>query len=163
MAVVQHALEAPVHGRTAIVDALAMAAGQFPEAPKERQAIVLVTDGMDNASELTAQDAINAARLVDVPLYVILLGGWERQVQGKYYAGSPLRALEGIAEETGGRFFLTDGPDTALTAAAQIRDDLRPQYWLAIRPSKPPDGRFRPITIKVKRAGAFVRTRAGYR
>lgn len=163
MALARQALEAPVHGRTAIVDALAMAAGQFPETPKERQAVVLVTDGMDNASELTAKDAIDAARLVDVPVYVVLLGGWEREVQRKHYEGSPLRTLADIAEETGGRFFLVDEVDAALSAAVQIRDDLRHQYWLAFRPSRPPDGRFRPITIKVKRHGAEVRTRAGYR
>jgi VWFA-related protein len=163
MAVVHEALETPTHGRTALVDALATAARQFPETPKERQAIILITDGMDNASELTPADVVDAARRVDIPVYVLLLGGAERKMQGKYYAGAPLKGLSEIAEETGGRSFLIDGPEAAVEAAAKVRDDLRHQYWLAFRPAKPPDGRFRPISINVKKHGAFVRTRAGYR
>jgi len=107
--------------------------------------------------------ALRAAREVDVPVYVLMLGGVDRAIQGKRFAGSPLRNLAEIAEQTGGRSFLIDGPQAALDAAARIRDDLRHQYWLAFRPSKAPDGRFRPLTVKGDRRGAKVLTRAGYR
>jgi Ca-activated chloride channel homolog len=163
MALIDDALRVAVHGRTAVVDALAAAAKQFPDAPKERQAIVLVTDGMDNASELTVADAVEAARAVDVPVYVLLLGGLDREIQNRRFTGSPLRGLEEVAEETGGRAFLIDDPAAAERAAAQIRDDLRHQYWLSFHPASPPDGRFRPIAVSVKRWGLRVRTRAGYR
>jgi VWFA-related protein len=160
---VQDAIAAPTHGRTAIVDALALAARQFPETPKERQAIVLVTDGMDNASQMTVNDAVEAARTVDVPVYVLLLGGLDRQIQLRRYTGTPLEGLAEVAEQTGGRWFVVGNREQAELAAARVRDDLRHQYWLAFRPPGGRDGRFRPITIKVKKSGARVRTRAGYR
>ncbi len=163
MALVQQAMDVQVHGRTAVVDALAVAAKQFPDAPKERQAIVLVTDGMDNASELTVKDAIDAARAVDVPVYVILLGGLEREIQNRHYTGTPLGALADVAEQTGGRAFMVDSREAAEQAATKIRDDLRHQYWMSFQPAQPPDGRFRPIEVKVKGWGLRVRTRSGYR
>jgi len=163
MVLMQEALDVPVHGKTAVVDALAAAAERTQPDPLIRQGIVLVTDGMDNASELGAQDVIDAARRVDVPIYVILLGGLDRQIQGKRYTGSPLRSLADMAEQSGGRFFLVDSRASAEAAAARIRDDLRHQYWLSFKPSKPPDGKFRPITVKVHHFGAVVRTRSGYR
>jgi VWFA-related protein len=163
MALVREALQVPSHGKTAIVDALAAAAREFPPSPKDRQAIVLITDGLDNASELTVQDAVAAARDVNVPVYAILLGGQDRQIQSRRFTGSPLKGLQEIAEESGGRAFLVDGVEAAENAAAQIRDDLRHQYWLSFRPSPPPDGRFHPIQVEVKKWGASVRTRAGYR
>ncbi len=151
MALVREALQVPMHGRTAIVDALATAAREFPPSPKDRQAIVLITDGMDNASELTLQDAVVAARDVNVPVYTILLGGADRQIQTRRYTGSPLAGLQEIADESGGRAFLVDGKESAEAAAAQIRDDLRHQYWLSFRPTNPPDGRFRRIEVLVKK------------
>ena len=163
MAVVQDAIAAATHGRTAIVDALALAARQFPETPKERQAIVLVTDGMDNASQLTVDDAVEAARSVDVPVYVMLLGGLDRQIQARRYTGTPLEGLAEVAEQTGGRWFVVGDREQAELAAARVRDDLRHQYWLAFQPPGGRDGRFRPITVKVDKSGARVRTRAGYR
>lgn len=163
MAVIREALAAPSHGQTAIVDAISAAAKQFPVTPKERQAIVLITDGMDNASELTPEMAVAAARDVDIPVYVLMLGGLDRQIQSRRYQGSPLRALLDIAEQTGGRGYLISNPEEAVAAASQIRDDLRHQYWLAFRPAKAPDGRFRQIAVKVDKWGARVRTRMGYR
>lgn len=163
MAVVQDALAAPTHGKTAIVDALALAAQQFPQAPKERQAIVLVTDGLDNASELTVADAVEAARSVDVPVYVVLVGGADREIQARRYTGTPLQALVEIAEQTGGRWLFVGDREGAELAAARIRDDLRHQYWLAFRPDGKRDGRFRPIRVEVDAFGARIRTRAGYR
>lgn len=163
MALVREALQVPMHGKTAIVDALATAAKEFPPSPRDRQAILLITDGLDNASELTVQDAVAAARDVNVPVYTILLGGQDRQIQTRRYTGSPLAGLQEIAEESGGRAFLVDGAEAAAEAAARIRDDLRHQYWLSFRPSPPPDGRFHRIEVLVKKWGASVRTRAGYR
>ncbi len=159
------ALRLPRRGRTALVDALVVAADFLSRAPRERQAIVLVSDGMDNASEMTPEQVINAARSVEVPIYVFALGGPSREIQERR-GQSPLEVLHRIAEQTGGRFFLVGGEDEAeraRQAAAAIRDDLRHQYWLAFRPESPADGAFHPIDIAVKGKGLRVRSRQGYR
>lgn len=166
MRVLDEALRIPRHGKTALADALAAAAGLLPEAPQDRQAIVLVSDGIDNASHLTAEEAAQAARAVDVPVYVIALGGPSREIQWRRSDTNPLDVLQRVAQLTGGRFFLVGGPDdTAVAAqvAVQIRDDLRHQYWLAIRAAGPRNGAFHELRLKVRRRGAKVLTRQGYR
>lgn len=163
-ATLDRALRIPRHGRTALVDALVAAADFLPRAPRERQAIVLVSDGMDNASEMTPDQVIAAARTVEVPIYVIALGGMSRAIQSRR-SDSPLDVLEKIAIQTGGRYFLVGGEtevEVARKAAQTIRDDLRHQYWLAFRPESPPDGVFHPIDIDIVGRGYSVRSRQGY-
>ncbi len=149
-------------GKTAIIDALGEAASQLPPAPGERQGIVLVTDGLDNASEGEAADVIRAARAVGAPVYVIALVGEDREIQDKRAQAPPLRPLREIARLTGGRFFLTTTFLEADKAAAIVRDDLRHQYWLGFKPPRPPDGTYRPIQVEVQRRNARVLARQGY-
>jgi VWFA-related protein len=163
LSVVEQAIELPRGGRTALADALVVAAETLPPVPRERQAIVLVSDGMDNASSASVYEAVAAARSIDVPVYVLGIGGLGREIQDRLEMHSPLDLLETVAEQTGGRFFLVKDHEDALEAAGRIREDLRHQYWLAIHPSSPPDGRFRPLTVRVDRRNVEVRTRLGYR
>jgi len=149
-------------GRTAIIDALAEAAAQVPPAPGERQAIVLVTDGLDNSSEREKADAVRAARAIGVPIYVVALVGEDRAIQEKRAQAPPLRPLREIARLTGGRFFLAKDFFETDKAAVAVRKDLRHQYWLGFKPLQPPDGNYRPIKVEVDRKGLDVLTRQGY-
>jgi VWFA-related protein len=149
-------------GRTAIIDALAEAAAQMPPAPGERQAIVLVTDGLDNSSEKDKADAVHAARAIGVPIYVVALVGEDRAIQEKRAQAPPLRPLREIARLTGGRFFLAKDFFEADKAAVAVRKDLRHQYWLGFKPVRPPDGTYRPIKVQVDRRGLAVLAREGY-
>ncbi|NJN63775.1 MAG: VWA domain-containing protein, partial [Acidobacteria bacterium] len=115
----------PRGGRTALADALVMAAGTLPKAPIERQAIVLVTDGLDNASHSTAAEAIDAARRIGVPVYVLGLADEARVIQEKRAGNSPLMPLRAIADQTGGRYFQIVSAEDADAAARRIREDLR--------------------------------------
>lgn len=149
-------------GRTAIIDALAEAAAQLPPAPGERQAIVLVTDGLDNSSEKEKSDAVEAARAIGVPIYVVALVGEDRAIQERRAQATPLRPLREIARLTGGRFFLAKDFFETDKAAVAIRKDLRHQYWLGFKPVRPPDGGYRPIRVEVERKGLEVLARQGY-
>jgi VWFA-related protein len=149
-------------GRTAIIDALAEAASQMPPVPGERQAIVLVTDGLDNSSEKEKADAVSAARAIGVPIYVVALVGEDRAIQEKRAQATPLRPLREIARLTGGRFFLARDFFETDKAAVAVRKDLRHQYWLGFKPVRPPDGTYRPIKVEVDRRGLDVLTRQGY-
>jgi VWFA-related protein len=149
-------------GRTAIIDALYDAAAQLPPAPGERQAIVLVTDGLDNSSEKEKADAVRAARSIGVPIYVVALVGEDRVIQEKRAQAAPLRPLREIARLTGGRFFLARDFFETDKAAVAIRKDLRHQYWLGFKPLRPPNGTYRPIKVEVDRKGLEVLARQGY-
>lgn len=149
-------------GKTAIIDALREAAGQLPRAPGERQGIVLITDGLDNASEGQAADVVAAARSVGAPIYVLALVGEDREIQDQRAQAPPLRPLREIARLTGGRFFLATDFFEADKAATTIREDLRHQYWLGFKPPRPPDGSYRPIQVEVQRRNARVLARQGY-
>src|SRR5262245_4498204 len=59
------------YGQTALNDAIAAAPNVVQQEPSGRKAIVLITDGIDNASKLSLFEAMSAARRVDVPIYAI--------------------------------------------------------------------------------------------
>jgi VWFA-related protein len=157
------AINIPAAGETAIIDALREAARLMPEPERSRPAILLVTDGIDNASQGMIDEAIETARAVGVPVYALGIGGLDRHVQDRQEGKSPYDALRVLAEQTGGAFFEISDTESATEATAQITQELRHQYWLAFRPYAPPDGRFRPIRVSVDRSGARVRARTGYK
>ncbi|UCF67294.1 MAG: VWA domain-containing protein [Acidobacteriota bacterium] len=161
-ATLEHGVAIPRHGRTALRDALDAAAHIVPDAPRERHAIVLVSDGVDNASRTSADDVIATARRVGVPVYVWAVGGVGREFQDRRSDSSPFDPLRRVAGQTGGRLFLVTDRKSADDAAATLAAELRHQYWLALRPTEPSDGRFKPIRITVPGRDVIVRTRAGY-
>lgn len=161
--VLEQAIAVPRGGKTALADALVMAASRLPRAPVERQAIVLVTDGLDNASQRTTAEAIDAARSIGVPVYVLALADHAQAIQYERGGASPLVPLRAIADQTGGRFFPITEPEEAAAAAVRVREDLRHQYWLAFSPSRPLDGSFRAISVDTRRPGTQVLARLGYR
>jgi VWFA-related protein len=122
-----------------------------------RRAIILVSDGDDNASHVTREEAIELALRADVIVYTISTN----------YAGmgegNNDKVLERIAEATGGRTFRPFQPQDVANAFVQIQDDLRSQYALSYRPANfMHDGRYRTIEISAVHKGLKVRSRHGY-
>ncbi len=159
-------LRLPRGGTTAVADALVEAAHLLPAPVDERQAIVLASDGIDNASRRTAAEVVDAARSVRAPVYVLAVGGEGERIRERSprrRRRSPLALLRRVAAETGGRFFLVTSEAEARAAAARIRDDLRHQYWLGFHPEAAPDGRFHAIRVRVDVPRTTVLCRSGYR
>ena len=122
-----------------------------------RRAIILVSDGDDNASHVTREEAIEMALRADVIVYTISTN----------YAGTNSdrgdKVLERMAEATGGRTFRPFQPQDVANAFAQIQTDLRSQYALSYRPANfAHDGRYRTIDISALHKGLKVRSRHGY-
>ncbi len=166
MSLLAEALAIERRGRTALADALAAAAELLAPSPLERQAIVLVSDGLDNASRLAPSEVAEAALEVEAPVYVLALGGAAREIQARRDPGNPLAGLADIARQTGGRLFLIGGEDEAAearAAALRIRDDLRHQYRLAFRPPRDRREGSHRIEVRVGRRGARVLARRAYR
>ncbi|HKW17383.1 MAG TPA: VWA domain-containing protein [Terriglobales bacterium] len=123
-----------------------------------RKAIVLITDGDDNSSRTTREEAIDMALRANVIVYTISTNFPGYSESSKYD-----KVLERIADATGGRAFEPFQVTDVANAFAQIQADLRSQYALAYHPADfRHDGRYRTIEILAEHKGLKVHSRHGY-
>jgi len=123
-----------------------------------RRAIVLVSDGNDNASHVTREEAIEMALRANTIIYTISTNFPSGGDSDRYD-----KVLERIADATGGRAFRPFQLTDVANAFAQIQDDLRSQYALSYHPANfAHDGRYRTIAISAVKKGLKVRSRTGY-
>jgi VWFA-related protein len=147
-------------GGTAMYDALYFACrDKLLKAPRTgpvRRAVILLSDGQDNQSRVTREEAIEMAQRAEVIVYTI-----STNVSGVKQQGDKI--LERIAEATGGRPFFPFQMTDVANAFAEIQDELRSQYLLAYIPEDfQADGRFRTIEILASQKQFHVRARRGY-
>ncbi|MGZ4813960.1 MAG: VWA domain-containing protein [Terriglobales bacterium] len=122
-----------------------------------RRAIILLTDGEDNQSRVTREEAIEMAQRAEVVVYTI-----STNVSGVKLKGD--KVLERMADATGGRAFFPFKIEDVANAFSEIQDELRSQYLLAYKPADfQPDGRYRSIDIVAENhKNLHVRARKGY-
>ncbi|MCP3981663.1 MAG: VWA domain-containing protein [bacterium] len=149
-------------GKTALFDALAATPALVDARIQGRKAIVLITDGSDNASRLNSFEAIQWARRTDVPIYIVGLRSPARKALGRArHMGVPL--LDRFARETGGRLFSVFDPADLKEAVLDIQDELRFRYVIGYYPVQPHwNGKFRRIRLETPDHGWTVHTRRGY-
>jgi len=128
------------------------------ETASVRKAIVLITDGEDNSSRSTREEAIEMALRANVIVYTISTNFPGYSETGKYD-----KILQRIADATGGRWFEPFQVTDVANAFAQIQADLRSQYALSYHPDDfKHDGRYRTIEIVAEHKGLKVHSRHGY-
>ena len=148
-------------GGTAMYDALYFASRdkllRQPQAGPVRRAIILLSDGDDNQSHVTREEAIEMAQRAEVIVYTI-----STNTTGSRQRGD--KVLERIADATGGRAFFPFQLTDVASAFAEIQDELRSQYALAYKPAGfKADGRYHTIEILAQNhKGLRVRSRQGY-
>jgi VWFA-related protein len=148
-------------GGTALYDALYFACrDKLLRAPKSvtvRRAIILLSDGDDNQSHVTREEAIEMAQRAEAIVYTI-----STNVSGTKGAGD--KVLERIADATGGRAFFPFQIRDVANAFAEIQDELRSQYAIAYKPADlKSDGHYRTIEIVANDRKNFrVRARHGW-
>jgi VWFA-related protein len=148
-------------GGTALYDALYYACRErLLKAPKNvpvRRAIILLSDGDDNQSHVTREEAIEMAQRAEAIVYTI-----STNVSGTKGAGD--KVLERIADATGGRAFFPFQIRDVANDFAEIQDELRSQYAIAYKPADfKADGHYRTIEIVANDRKNFrVRARRGY-
>jgi Ca-activated chloride channel family protein len=146
-------------GQTALYDAVAAGLKHLELGQREKKALVIVSDGGDNASRHKYGDILNLARQAHVIIYSIVLIGNSLEEENP-------RALERLCKETGGIAFLPRAGQKIADIAKAIARDLREQYTLGYAPKKKAGGNsYRKIAVKVAapQLGPLrVRTRAGY-
>jgi VWFA-related protein len=148
-------------GGTAMYDALYFACRdkllKEQQTGPVRRAIILLTDGDDNMSHVTREEAIDMAQRADVIVYTI-----STNVTGSRHAGD--KVLERIADATGGRPFFPFQLNDVANAFVEIQDELRSQYALSYTPTNfRNDGRYHTIEILAQNhKNLRVRSRRGY-
>ena len=147
-------------GGTAMRDAIAKSIEWLKKAHKEKKVLVVVTDGVDNASSETLEDLVREARQSDVLIYSVGLLADEE----KRSASSAKRQLNALAEATGGLTYYPKELPEVDPIAHQVARDIRSQYTIAYKPTNDAlDGTYRKIKVTVKAVGNPVpRTRTGY-
>ena len=142
-------------GGTALFDAVSNVTGDL-ERHKGKKALVLFTDGADNASTLNAAGATRRARLSGVPIYAIAEG---EALQNH----ALLKTLEDLATDSGGRVFRLDKPGKVHEFFSAIVRDLSHTYLLAWKLPENAGKEWRPVKISVTgEKEARILARQGY-
>src|ERR1700691_3297213 len=148
-------------GGTAFFDALEASAANFMYARLERKVLFVVTDGEDNASRDNLEQTVKHLQVENGPaVYAIgILGDEEHPKRAR-------RALEVIAQRTGGIAFFPATLDEVDEISRQVAHDIRNQYTIGYKPTNPQaSGGFREIRVEAKAKGhkkLVVRTKSGY-
>lgn len=151
------------YGQTALNDAIAAAPGLVQASTDGRKAIVLITDGVDNASRLTLDQAVDLARKASVPIYSIGFSSLPQGLLRESDERTNLEVLDKLSHETGGDLFVVHDPDELKEAVATVNEELRHQYVIGYKPSRTEwDGAFRRVRLETPKAKLIVRTRTGY-
>jgi Ca-activated chloride channel family protein len=158
----QTALEkVEARGATALYDAIVASwTDELAHSPLQRKVIFVVTDGADDASELTLEQALHTLQQENGPVvYAIGLLPDEGARKAR-------RALQMIADRTGGLAFFPPTLGQVDDISKTVAHDIRNQYTITYAPTTPQEvPGFRTVRIEAHAKGykkLSVRTRAGY-
>jgi len=148
-------------GGTALYDAIYFACRDklSVDQPKYkfRRAIIILSDGDDNLSHYTRDQALEMAQKAEVAIYAISTNTTRAESDGD-------KVLKYFAKETGGNSYFPFKVEDLEQSFENIANELRHQYIVLYRPNPlVTDGQFHPITLRVKgQKDLIVRVRPGY-
>jgi Ca-activated chloride channel homolog len=157
-------------GGTALYDAVCASIDHLKLGNRDKKAILVITDGEDNASRYSFEDLVRTAQKSSAVIYTIGLLG-EEEPGGLFKMGHGshrgAKILEKLAESTGGKGYFPKSLDDVEETCVQIARDIRNQYTLAYYPTNTrKDGSFRAVRVDVTAPDSHtklsVRTRPGY-
>jgi Ca-activated chloride channel family protein len=149
-------------GGTALYDAVVASAAHLKENAKlEKKVIFVVTDGDDNESAETLEQAVRRLQAENGPtVYAIGI------LEGEEHLRHARRALQVMCERTGGIAFLPKTLDEVDAISRTVAHDIRSQYTIGYKPSTPrSQGGYREVKVDAKASGygkLTVRTKSGY-
>ena len=144
-------------GMTALYDAVAEGLNHLQLGRWDKRALIIVSDGGDNASGRKYADILDLAHRSQAVIYAIGLVGASEEENPS--------VLRRLCKDTGGLSFFPEEGQSVSDISAIIARDLREQYTVAFTPEKRSDNPYRKIHVEVKAPGRGklqVRTRAGY-
>jgi VWFA-related protein len=130
-----------------------------------KQVLLIVTDGEDNASSATLEQAIRRIQDFDGPVVYcigLLFGDDTTKTESRHAR----RVLETLSEQTGGAAYFPKSVKDVDAITKEVANDIRTQYTIAYHSTKPPElGGYRVVRVEAKGKGygkLAVRTRSGY-
>jgi Ca-activated chloride channel homolog len=139
---------------TALYDAIVYSLYNFVGV-RGQKALVVITDGRDNASKFSFDQAVEYARRAAVPIYGVGIGIGATDIDARYKLGR-------FCAETGGNLYMIDRAEDLHRIYGEIQDELRSQYVLGFYPADgvKPGGKWREVTVRVSEGKA--KTIRGY-
>ncbi len=148
---------------TVLYDAIYLAATEKLRTEVGRKVIVVITDGVDEGSRLTINQAVEAAQKADAVVYSI--DYQDSRFYGPFggFGGGGESALRKMSDETGGHVFRVDRKMTLEQVFKELQDEMRSQYSIAYTPiNDRKDGSYRKLEIKLSNKDYKAQARKGY-
>jgi VWFA-related protein len=156
-----------IGGGTALYDAIRAACQKLQhrlEQDMVARVMVILSDGHNNAGEVTLERAIDAAQEAEV-IYTISTNYSTSSPATHWAADQDNSNLRQLAERTGGRVLFPSNPKDVAKAFVKVGEELRSKYAVSYKPADfNPDGRYRTIKIEARKMGEKmeIRARKGY-
>src|ERR1035437_529794 len=149
---------------TVLYDAIYLAADEKLKGEVGRKVIVVITDGVDQGSRKTRNQAIEAAQKSDAVIYSIDYSDPGADGFGFGFGGGGGEAeLRKMSDETGGRVYKVDRKHTLEQVFKELQDEMRSQYSIAYTPTNEvKDGGYRHLEVRLANKDLKAQARKGY-
>jgi Ca-activated chloride channel homolog len=149
---------APAVGATALYDAIAEALQGLQKGERDKKALIVISDGGDNASKSSLDRVLKMAEESSAVIYTIGVFGEDDPDKNP-------RVLRRLAHETGGEAFFPSEPKETVEICERIARDVRDQYTIGFSSMNGEPGAYHKIRVTARseeHGKLSVRTRAGY-
>lgn len=159
-------LEGKPWGVTTLFDSIGESAKAAGERANRHRALLVITDGIDTNSQLSAAEVSAIASSIDVPVYLLTVvnpvdhPGGEFEVLRAGDASAKTATLADLARWTGGDLRIASVPRHTIDAVTDLFNELRHQYLITFEPGNRPG--WHPLEIRTRNRNWVVRSRSGY-
>lgn len=153
-------------GMTSLYDAVAAAAKNVAERTNRHRALLVITDGVDTGSRMSAPEVSGIASSIDVPVYLLTVvspvdhPGGEFAVLASDGATTAVATLADLARWTGGDMKVASVPAHTVVAIRDLFEELRYQYLITFEPGMRPG--WHPLEVRTRNNNLTVHARSGY-
>jgi VWFA-related protein len=153
-------------GLTSLYDAVATTAKTVADRENRHRAVLVITDGVDTDSKMTAPQVSGIASSIDVPVYLLTVvnpldhPGGEYSVVDAAGEHASTATLADLARWTGGDMRICSMPEHTLAAVEDLFGELRFQYLITFEPGLTPG--WHPLEIRTRKKNLVVHARGGY-
>ena len=162
----RRSLEGRPWGQTSLYDAIARTARAVAKRTRQHRAVLVITDGVDTASRMTAPEVSGIASSIDVPVYLLVVAnpvdhpGGEFGVIEKDGKVSETATLADLSRWTGGDMRVASLSAHTTDAITDLLAELRSQYLITFEPGE--SAGWHPLEIRTRKKDLIVHARSGY-
>jgi Ca-activated chloride channel family protein len=153
-------------GSTSLYDAIGDSARSVAKRSNRHRALLVITDGVDTNSRLTAAQVSGIASSIDVPVYLLVVVNPADHPGGEFEALPPpdkatqQASLVDLARWTGGDTMFASVPSHTSVAVQGLMAELRHQYLITFEPGERPG--WHPLEVRTRKKSLVVHARGGY-